>query len=596
MLRGDVQWTLGSAVTSESRRLAAIVAVDVVGFSALVASDEEGILRDFRAHRQEFIDPLIKEHQGRIANTAGDSLLLEFPSVVNAVRCAASLQNGMAARNHDIDPDRRIRLRIGVNLGDVVGDGNDLLGDGVNIAARLEGACEPGGIAISDDAYRQVRDKLDLPWTNGGEHQLKNIPRPVRIWRWAGGALRPGSSFGRAADSGQPSIAVLAFDNMSGDPDQEYFSDGIAEDLITSLSKLRWLFVIARNSSFAYKGTAVNVRQAGRELGVRYVLEGSVRKAGDRVRITAQLAETEAGNHLWAERYDRDLRDVFVVQDEITTKIVSALDPAIRNFEAHAAMAKQPESLEAWDHLLRGLSLRNRFRRESNLAARSEFVRATALDPGYARAHAWLATTYLDEAMLDWTDDRSAALDRARRHALQARSLDDGDALCHAVVAAHCFWISRLPQGRQSAERAIQLNPNSFQAHYVMGGLLNYLGEPAASREASETALRLSPNEPISWHCMGSLAHAHYNLKDYERTVEVADRAIATRYGYLFGRVLRTAALGQMGRADWAGQSLAEITDRLPDFSPAAFDYYPFVIEEQRRHLIEGLRKAGLRD
>ncbi|MGI9604538.1 MAG: adenylate/guanylate cyclase domain-containing protein [Acidimicrobiales bacterium] len=582
----------------DMRRLAAIVAADVAGFSRLVGADEEGTLASLRLHRRELIDPLLEEHGGRIANTAGDSLLIEFASVVDAVRSMTAVQEAMAHRNDEIEPAHRIVFRVGINVGDVVSHGEDLLGDGVNIAARLEGICEPGGIVLSDDAHRYVRDRLEQSWEDGGEHTVKNIARPVHVWRWLpDGHVASESTVVTARSSREgPSIAVLPFDNMSGDSEQEYFSDGIAEDLITSLSKLRWVFVIARNSTFTYKGTAVKVQDVGRELGVRYVLEGSVRRSGDRVRITAQLVETSTGNHLWAERYDRDLTDVFDVQDEITTRIVAELDPAILGHETHAALAKAPSSLQAWDRLLRGLWHVGRYRRESNLEARSEFERALELDPHYARALAWVSSTHVYDVMFNWTDDKAGALRQARTLAVEARSLDEKDPFCHVVVAAQCFWTRHLAEGRRAAERVIELDPNSFAGHYILGGLLNYLGDTEASVQMSERALQLSPNDPVVWHCMGSLAHANYNLKRYERAIDVADRAMAVRHGYLFGRIIRAAALAQLGRTEDAATALEEIRSRVPDFSAATFDYYPFEVPGQREHLVDGLVRAGLSD
>lgn len=576
----------------ETRRLAAIVAADVVGFSRLVGLDEEGTLRSLRSHRKELTDPLIVEHRGRIANTAGDSLLVEFPSVVEAVRCMTAVQEGMADRNSDLPADQQIVFRVGIHVGDVVENGEDLLGDGVNIAARLETLCAPGAITISEDAHRQVRDRLDAHWSEGGDHEVKNIARPIRVWQWnpAEGVLKPTHP---AVPVKKPSIAVLPFDNMSGDAGQEYFSDGIAEDLITSLSKLRWLFVIARNSTFVYKGESVSVQDVGSALGVRYVLEGSVRRAADRVRITAQLVEADSGNHLWAERYDRDMTDVFAVQDDITTRIVAALDPAIRNFETHAALRKPPASLQAWDHLLRGLWQVSRYHKDSNLEARAEFEKAVELDPHYARALAWLASTYVYDVMFDWTDDKETALKTADGLAIEARRLDGQDPFSHTVVAAECFWSRRFERGRHAIERALELDPNSFEGHYIHGGFLNYLGEVEASIEASETALQLSPHDPIAWHCLGSLAHANYNLRAYERAVDAADRAIAIRPGYLFARIVKTASLGQLDKTEAAARSLEGLKGRSSSFSTSVFDYYPFAIEEQRQHLIDGIIKAG---
>ena len=326
-------------VQRENRKLAAIVAADVVGYSRLTGLDEEGTLRALRAHRSEFIDQMITDHAGRIANTAGDSLLVEFASVVDAVRCAVALQSGMAARNTDIDSDRQIRFRIGINIGDVIAQGDDILGDGVNIAARLEGLSEPGGILMSDDAYRQVRARIKDDFVSGGQKSLKNIADPVAVWRWSSGG--GGETAVAAPDPpvlpDRPSIVVLPFDNMSGDAEQEYFSDGISEDIITDLSKVSELFVIARSSAFAYKGKAVNIAAICAELGVRYALEGSVRRAANRVRINAQLIDGTSGGHLWAERFDRELTDIFDVQDEVTQKIVAALkiEPCLSGCHPH---------------------------------------------------------------------------------------------------------------------------------------------------------------------------------------------------------------------------------------------------------------------
>ena len=581
-------------MTREIRRLVAIVAADVVGFSRLVGIDEEGTLQALRSHRAELTDPLIAEHRGRIANTAGDSLLVEFPSVVEAVRCMTAIQGGIAARNERVEVDRRIVFRVGIHVGDVVENGDDLLGDGVNIAARLETLCEPGAITISEDAHRHVRDRLDAHWFDGGEHSVKNIARPIRVWQWNLLEDGPGETGRRSPlPVEKPSVAVLPFDNMSGDAEQEYFSHGIAEDLITSLSKLRWLFVIARNSSFTYRGEAVNVQEVGKALGVRYILEGSVRRAADRVRISAQLVEAATGTHLWAERYDRELTDVFAVQDEITTRIVAALDPAIRNFETHAALSKPPASLQAWDHLLRGLWHVSRYHKESNLEARREFEKAVELDGHYARALAWLASTYVYDVMFDWVDDKQKALRVAHELATEARLLDDQDPFCHTVVASECFWSQRFAAGRRAIERALEIDPNSFGGHYILGGFLNYLGEVEGSVQESETALQLSPNDPIAWHCLGSLAHANYNLQRYDRAIEVAEQAIGIRHGYLFARIIKTASLGQLGRTDAAAHSLADLMERSPEFSVKVFDYYPFEIEEQRQQLIDGITKAG---
>ncbi len=359
------------------RRLAAILAADVAGYSRLMGADEEGTLAALKAHRRELVDPTIAEHRGRIVKTTGDGLLAEFASVVDAVRCAVAIQEGMAERDAAVPEDRRIAFRIGVNLGDIIIDEDDIYGDGVNVAARLEGLAEPGGICIGRAARDQVRDRLDLDLEDIGEQAVKNIARPVRVFRVKLPAPEAEAPAALALPD-KPSIAVLAFANMSGDPEQEYFADGIAEDIITALSRFRWFFVIARNSSFTYKGQAVDVKQVARELGVQYVLEGSVRKAGNRVRITAQLIDALTGRHVWAERYDRDLTDIFAVQDEITETIAGAVAPSFVSAEARRAERKRPEDLDAWDLALKGNWHLAQSGRENVAAAVSLFEAAIA--------------------------------------------------------------------------------------------------------------------------------------------------------------------------------------------------------------------------
>ena len=339
------------------RRLAAVLAADAAGYSRLMGADEEGTLARLNAHRREFLEPTVAEHNGRIVKRTGDGILIEFGSAVDATRCAIQAQRGMAQRNKDVPADQRIEIRIGIHVGDIIVEEGDIFGDGVNIAARLEGIAEPGGICISDDTFRQVRGKIDAAFEDAGEQQLKNIEQPLRVYRiLLGGATAKG--WRTLASSDRPSIAVLPFQNMSGDPGQEYFVDGIVEDIITGLSRMKWLFVIARNSSFTYKGRAVDVKQAGRELSVRYVLEGSLRKAGDRVRVTCQLIETASGTHVWAERYDRPLGDIFALQDEITLSVVGAIEPSLRQAEIERAKRKRPENLDAYDLYLRALPQR----------------------------------------------------------------------------------------------------------------------------------------------------------------------------------------------------------------------------------------------
>ena len=346
------------------RRLAAILAGDIARYSYLMGIDEEGTLRQLKAHRKKLIDPKIIEHHGRIVKTTGDGMLVEFVSVVDAVRYAVDIQRGMAERNADVAPDRRIEFRIGINVGDIISDENDIYGDGVNVAARLEALAEPGGILVSRNVHDQVRDKLSFGFEDLGEQLVKNIARPIGVHRVSLAESAPPAMVKSAAAAktefssvDRPSIAVLPFANMSGDPEQEYFADGISEDIITGLSKLRWFFVIARNSSFTYKGKAVDVKRVAREFGVRYVLEGSVRKGGNRVRITTQLIDAATGNHLWADRYDGDLTDVFALQDEITKKVVAAIEPRLLEAEGIRSQNRSPEDIGAWDMVIHANSL-----------------------------------------------------------------------------------------------------------------------------------------------------------------------------------------------------------------------------------------------
>ncbi len=375
------------------RKLAAVLAADVAGYSRLMGADEEGTLARLKAHRAEVIDPKIAEHRGRVVKTTGDGILIEFSSVVDAVRCATEVQRAMAERNAEIPDVKRIEFRVGINLGDIIIDGSDIHGDGVNIAARLEGIANPGTTYISDSSYQQVRDKLAIDFEDMGEHQLKNIARPVRVYRVQLGGT-PANESPTLALPDKPSIAVLPFQNMSGDPEQEYFADGIVEEIITALSRMRWLFVIARNSSFVYKAKAIDVKQVGRELGVRYVLEGSVRKAANRVRITGQLVDTTKGAHLWADRFDGGLDDIFDLQDQVTASVVGAIAPTLEKAEIERAKRKPTESLDAYDYYLRGMANVHLWTKEANSEALRLFYKAIELDPDFASAYGMAAWCY----------------------------------------------------------------------------------------------------------------------------------------------------------------------------------------------------------
>ncbi|MCZ6771063.1 MAG: adenylate/guanylate cyclase domain-containing protein, partial [Proteobacteria bacterium] len=421
------------------RRLAAILAADVAGYSRLMGEDEEGTLATLTAHLKELIEPCIAEHRGRVVKTTGDGLLAEFASVVDAVKCAVAFQEGMAERNTDTPEDRRIVFRIGVNLGDVIVQDGDVYGDGVNVAARLEGLAEPGSVVISGTVHEHVRAKLDFDFDDLGFQDVKNIAEPVHAYSI--GMAKAVTSIEDPEPStslplpDKPSIAVLPFDNLSGDPEQEYFADGISEDIITTLSRSHWFFVIARNSSFSFKGTSFDVRQVAQELGVRYVLEGSVRKVGNRVRITAQLIDATTGNHVWANRYDRELDDIFAIQDEITEAIAGEVGPSFVAAEAKRAARKAPENLDAWDFAMRGNWHLWRSSREDFAEAKLLFRKAIALDPDSSNAQAGLALACQLEAGAGWADDLAESREEGFRAAQRAVALDDQNAWAHVALA-----------------------------------------------------------------------------------------------------------------------------------------------------------------
>ena len=574
------------------RKLAAIVAADVVGYSRLTGADEEGTIARLRALRRELIDPAIAEHRGRIVKTTGDGILIEFASVVDAVRCAIEVQKGMASGNRDVAHEERIEFRVGINLGDVVVDGDDLLGDGVNVAARLEGIAEPGGILLSGDAYRQVKGKIDVVAEDLGEQRLKNIAQPVQIYR-----LRLESKPTSAPAlplPDKPSIAVLAFANMSGDPEQEYFSDGIAEDIITLLSQSKSLFVIARNSSFTYKGRAVDVKQIARELGVRYVLEGSVRHGGNRVRVTAQLIDAETGNHLWAERYDRDLADVFAVQDDITEAVAVAVEPTLAEMERQRAVRRPPESLGAWEAYQRGLWHMAHMSATETEKAKYFFRRAIDLDPNFAAAYAHLTVPIIAEAALFQGRSVSEALDEALTLAQRAISLDPTDAVGHSQLGLALALGGNYEGGLAEARCALAISPNVAQAHGALGVVLLYSGRPREAIDAIREALRRNPYDPIRFIRLAHIGIGHYFLREYDAAAEVMNETIRSYPHHTRAYYLLAAALGQQGRIAEARKAL----QKAISVAPKSFEVFvhhrdPRYRPEDYEHLLEGLRKAG---
>jgi adenylate cyclase len=584
------------------RRLAAIVAADVAGYSRLMAADEGGTLAQLKANRREAVDPAIAAHRGRIVKLMGDGLLVEFASVVDAVECAAAVQRGMAARNAGLPVDRRMVLRIGVHLGDVIIEDGDIFGDGVNVAARLEGLAEPGGIALSGDVRNAIRGKVELTFEDLGERRLKNIDAPIRLYRvpavafgapaaWP--AKRQPVTDAPAGLPDRPSIAVLPFDNMSGDPEQAYFSDGIAEDLITDLSKVSGLFVIARNSSFIYKGRAVDLREVSRELGVRYLLEGSVRKAGTRVRITAQLIDGASGAHLWAERYDREWTDIFTVQDELTQQIVSALKIKLTADEGCRVRRRGTDNIDAYDVFLRGRDLLQRRTWEGIVQSRPLLEQAIDLDPGFAAAYAGLAFGYALDYVNGWTETPAQALGTAFRLARQAVALDAAEPQARYAMAMAHLWRREHEPAIQEARTAIELDPNFAPGFSLLGVALHYAGRSEEALGMLERAMQLDPYYPDTY--LHFVAQSHFALAHYADAEATLKRRLVRNPDTDMSRVLLAACYGHLGRKGEArgawdealrvnpGYSLEHRQRVLPYKYPADFD-----------RIAEGLRKAGL--
>ncbi len=576
------------------RRLAAILAADVAGYSRLIGADEEGTLSRFKAIRADLFDPKIAEHRGRIVKTTGDGLLVEFASVIDALRCATELQTKMSERSALVSRDLQIHWRIGINVGDVVVENGDIFGDGVNIAARLEALASPGGICVSARVHEDAAGKMALAFEDLGEQQLHNISRPIRVYR-IGTGIAPRATLPLPD---KPSIAVLAFTNMSDDPEQEYFADGIAEDIITLLSKSRSLFVIARNSSFTYKGKAVAIKDVGRELGVRYVLEGSVRRAGNRARVTAQLIDATSGGHIWAERFDRDLADIFALQDEITSSVSAAILPAVERSERERAARKAPHSLDAWESYHRGMWHLANVEAAENERARGFFWRAIELDPRFAPAEAALALTYLNEITLFRPRSRSDNLVHALDHAGRAIQLDATDAAAHAALARALWMSGQHAESLAEADLAISLDPNSAVAHGARGGARLWGGQPREAIEPLQIAVRLSPFDPLVPLWLHFTARAHYWAEDYGASIAVARQLRHSFPNFRQPYNTLIAALGQTGQVD---EAHAVVQEGLERFGEGFRRYMSLPLAElrelrpeDRQHLIEGFRKAGV--
>jgi adenylate cyclase len=577
------------------RKLAAILSADVKGYSRLMEEDEVTTVRTLEKYRG-VISELIKKHRGRVVDSPGDNLLAEFPSVVDAVDSAVEIQKELKAKNEELAENRRMEFRIGINLGDVIEEGERIYGDGVNITARVEGLAEGGGICISGTVYDQVKNKLKVGFVDLGEQTVKNISTPVRAYR-----IRtdpPTSSPHLAAQqespTDKPAIAVLPFVNMSGDPEQEYFSDGITEDLITDISKISGLFVIARNSTFAYKGQSVDVRQIANDLGVRYVLEGSVRKAAGKVRINAQLIDSTTGGHLWAERYDGSLEDIFALQDEITAKIVSGLEVNLTVAERKRAGHKFTTNVDAYDLSLRGRTEFHRFTEAANAEAKRNFERAIELDPNFAAACTYLSLAH----MLDWVnlwEGHGKDLDLALEIAQKAVALDDALGMAHARLG----WIHNFRGEHDKAiasfERAIALDPNDPEVCSYFAEVLNYYGDPERAIALTEKAVRFNPLLPPHLTC--HLGHSYFLLRRYDDAVAMIRNTIDRVPSFVVAHVFLAVVYSEIDRMQEAAAEIETVLKLVPGYTlPLVDERFPHRSAEAQDRFLEGLRKAGLTD
>ncbi|MCV9998001.1 adenylate/guanylate cyclase domain-containing protein [Pararhizobium sp. YC-54] len=587
---------------NETRKIAAILVADVVGYSRLAGSDEDRILARLRALRSDLIDPTIAVYNGRVVKRTGDGSLIEFRSVVDAVRCAIEVQSAMIERNAGVPEDRRIEFRIGIHLGDVVEESDgDLMGDGVNIAARLEGIAKPGSICLSEDAYRQVKARLDFPSTDLGATQLKNIAEPIRVYSLQVG-VDPRATPAMPAEvrasaplavPDKPSIAVLAFNNMSGDAEQEYFSDGISEDIITDLSRLSELHVIARNSSFVYKKGAVSVPEVARALGVRYVLEGSVRKAGNRVRVTAQLIDSSSGGHVWASRFDRDLTDIFAVQDELTQEIVAALKLKLTIGDREQLARARAVNVEAYELFLRGRERAYVHTRIGNTEGRKLATAAIALDPGYVAAHALVAFTHVLDYVNAWSDDPEHSLQVGLELAEQAVRMDEDQPNGHFALGVACMWARALDRAWTEVQRGLALSPNSVELLMAKAHVQIFSGDPAAALETLDVSMRLDPLYPEI--LLQFLADARFSLGEYAQTIAAIKQRLARNPQSETAYALLASCYGHLGQPKESEQAWKRALEINPDFSvERRRRVLPFRNPEDFERRVEGLRKAGL--
>jgi TolB-like protein len=588
------------------RRLAAILATDVVGYSRLMELDEAGTLTELKAHRRDLIEPAISQHHGRTVKLMGDGALVEFASVVDAVMCSVAIQTGMMKRNDAVAKDRRIDLRAGIHLGDIIVEGEDIYGDGVNIAARLEALAVPGGICISQQAYDQVETKLNLQFEDLGPHKIKNIARPIHLWGWA--PEGDGKKFAAAGPKqgkssliyDRPTIAVLPFTNMYSDPGQEYFSDGITEDIITALSRCRWLHVVARNSAFAFKGKSVDVRETAKELNAGYVLEGSIRRSGDRVRITAQLVNGRDGTHLWGERYDRNIEDIFALQDEITGVIIGTIEPELSKIEGEALLGRPTTDLNAWESYQRGLWHLYRFKADELETAKDLFERAISLDPAFAQAYARLGYVHIQLGWYGPWENRVKRLSDAITLARRGVELDDREPATRLSLGRALALSGEIESGLDELRMAVELDPSFAQAHFALGQALSFLERLDEALHEINEALRLSPRDPHLWTFLNARAIVHYIAGDLEEA-EADERSALRQPATTFHPALFLAAIyGRQGKMHEASEAITNLNRFRPGYTctDARREWYfgdrPFRTQRFIDQFVADLRKAGL--
>lgn len=581
------------------RRLAAIL---VAGYSRLFPGDEAQRFAELNSFLTEIIEPLAPEFDGNIFKSTGELVLIEFDSVVEAVRCSAAMRDAASRMNQRLSNERRIAMRIGINLGDIIAEGGDVFGDGVNIAARIEALAEPGSIYVSGIVHDQVVDRIDFDFEDLGPKELKNIRRPVHVYRMGGesadeleefAAAEPTAAERPANFDNHRAIAVLPFNNFSGDPEQEFFADGITEDIITMLAGWRAFPVIARNSTFNYKGQTVDVKKVGQELGVLYIVEGSVRKSGRRVRVTAQLIQTDTGHHIMAERYDRDLTDLFDLQDEIAHAIAGAIEPEILKFERERIIERPEHNADAYELYQRGMFHHYRQNKQDNSAAAAYFRRALAIDAQYPQAMAALSIALCAAAYLSWTDNPERNYAESLDLAQRAVALDPRYPNAHFALALISMWLGRNDRAAAEFKEAIELNPSYAAAHAVLGAVLNFEGQSEEGVASVEKGIRLSPSDPRLFIWLSGLAAAHYQLMHYSQAVEIGRRSWTLNRNYITGLTYVVAGLAQLGKICDARAALADLKERDPKLAALRTTVKLYQNRAGVDHLLDGLHKAG---